>query len=78
MAVADADTFRFCLRDYLYELRERAAEKPLSDSDYERGVGYAIQTELDRLENKLATFRIDAEALIRLDDKPFLNWEDDE
>jgi hypothetical protein len=77
-AVSEADPFRLCLRDYLYELRERAAKEPLSDTDYERGVGYAIRAELSRLENKLGSFRIDAEALIRLDDKPFLTWDDDE
>jgi hypothetical protein len=76
--VSDGTTFKYCLRDYLYDLRERAADPSLDGSDFDKGVRSAIRTELGALEHKLFAFQIDAEALLRLEDEPFLTWNDDE
>ena len=61
------DVYRLVLRDYLYELRERATDAS-AGSDYERGYAMAVQNQLGSLENQLKVFGIDADALIRLDD----------
>ena len=60
------DVYRLVLRDYLYELRERATDAA-AGSDFERGYAMAVQNQLS-LENQLKVFGIDADALIRLDD----------
>jgi hypothetical protein len=50
----------------------------LGESEFDKGRALALHNELQTLESMLETFRIDAEALIRLDERPFLVWNADE